>query len=57
MSLVLIKMAANGFEKVERTSAKMVTGVDGQGWVVKVMMASQNGKKWYKFVFLISDVI
>lgn len=57
MSLVLIKMAANGFKKVERTSAKMVTGVDGQGWVVKVMMASQNGKKWYKFVLLISDVI
>lgn len=49
-TLVLMKMAANGIENVERILAKMGTDVDGQGWVVKAMMAPQNGKKWYILV-------
>lgn len=40
-----MKMEAHGIEKVERTLEKMDTDVDGQGWVVKAMMAPQNGKK------------
>ena len=51
MSLALMKMEAHGFEKLERTLVKTDTDADGQGWVVKAMMAPQNGKKRYKIIF------
>lgn len=48
MSLALMKMAVVGLEKVDRIWEIMGTDVDGQGWVVNLMMALLSGPKRYK---------
>ena len=49
-----MKMEVLGIERVGRTSVKMVTDVDGHGWVVKATMVPQNGKKRYNHFFIVS---
>lgn len=47
VNLALTKTVVLGIEKVGKTWEKMVTNADGQGWVVRTMMAHLNGKKRY----------
>jgi len=52
MSLAQMKMGVPGTEKVGKNWVKMDIDVDGQEWVVNLMMVLQNGKKRYIVILI-----